>query len=92
MRITDRQSYVLDNLHRIEIRPRMRKTEYLLEGTDCRYQIVCLAAKGIIAWVGEGRPSKIVEPGRVITTRWGRHDDPPAGLKPSIPPGDDAKA
>ncbi len=74
MKVTPKQAYVLENLHRIVLTQTHRKTFAILDGKDCRLQLVSLGARGMIRWDGTIRPVKIAEPdgmwkGRTSGTR-----------------------
>ena len=73
MKITAKQSHVLDNLHRIVMR-RMASGGFSphLDGENCRTQVNSLAVKKLIALDRAGVAEKI---GSCIATagdRWGR--------------------
>lgn len=69
MKITARQAYVLDNLHRITMRPVGGRPAPFLDGEPCRLQINSLAAKRLIAFDGLGQPVKIRDHDGVFVTR-----------------------
>ena len=70
MRVTDKQNHVLQNLEKVEIGTESGKLSYSLNGEDCRYQLVSLAARGMIVWPGMGKPSKIAEPTGINRSSW----------------------
>ena len=67
---TSKQNYVLNKLKVIEITTASGKISYSLDGQDCRYQLISLAARGMIAWPGMGAPSKIADPVGINRSSW----------------------
>ena len=76
MKITEKQAKVLDNLHRIVFRNRAGRKHASLDGEDCHYQLIALAAKRVIAWKLSEKPVKIAEPTGVFAprNRWNQKD------------------
>lgn len=67
---TSKYNHVLKKLKFIEITTASGKISYSLDGQDCRYQLISLAARGMVAWPGMGAPSKIAEPTGINRSSW----------------------
>lgn len=72
MKITAKQCMVLNNLHRIVMRPVRGRPAPFIDGENCRTQINSLAVKRLIERDRSGRLAKIGEPDGILDGRWTR--------------------